>query len=264
MLQVCRLLVCLWLGLSCGALDALAETKTLKVGFASWPPFFIKNADDSVAGVNAEILHAALAPQGYEIVFQELPWSRSLRGVLTGTLDVVTSATKTPERENFAYFSNSYYRERFELYVLAENGQLFADQSLEELMKRGFRLGIFRGSAYGGIIAPVLTEPTFQAQISEQDDEESNYRMLLSGRIDGFIEESSEYAYRLPNASRDEHIVSLLALDEVLQHIMFSKLSTSPQVVADFNRGLTRIVSSGEYRQIFTRYNANAWMLDNH
>ncbi|BFM09396.1 hypothetical protein GCM10025791_31500 [Halioxenophilus aromaticivorans] len=235
--------------------------KTLKMGYSHWPPFFIKRRDGRVSGINAEIITAALEPAGYTIEFVDVPWTRGLRGLLTGSLDIIPSASFTRERSQYALFSKPYYQEQYVLYVRAKDQTRFAEQSLAQLLEQGFRLGVFRGTDYGANTMSLLQQTQYKAQITEQTQMDGNYRMIKRDRLDGFIQEHSDYLYHRQNNQMGEDIVPLLDITAIAQHMMFSKARDNSQAVEDFNQGLSQLIADGQYQRIFQTWQGNAWML---
>ncbi len=98
------------------------------MGYSHWPPFFIKQNNGTVGGVNADIVKAALEPAGYSIEFVEVPWTRGLRNLLMGRLDMIPSASFTEARSRYAYFSDAYYQEQFVLYVSQKDAEKYRHQ----------------------------------------------------------------------------------------------------------------------------------------
>lgn len=254
------------LGSSLAGAEADPQDKRLVVGYSHWPPFFVTEADGSIRGVNADLIDAALTPLGYSIEFIPLPWTRGLHGLLTGKVDILASATHTQRRAEYAYYSAPYYRERYALYSREPSSELFSGRSLVELLQQGFRLGVYQGTVYDDRVMQLIGDPKYQSQIVIQTDFNRNYRMLARGRIDGFIQETSEFAYHintLVTASEDASaVVPILFFSAVPQHLMFSKKNSNWQAVQDFNQGLARLIESGQYQRIFARWHASAWQLD--
>ncbi|WP_317932442.1 transporter substrate-binding domain-containing protein [Halioxenophilus sp. WMMB6] len=251
----------LWLLILPSLVMAEAQPKKLVVGYALWPPFTLEDERGQLSGVDIEILTQALADYDYSIEFQKLPFTRRLQGLSAGTVDVVNSATLTSDRAAYAYFSEPYYSEKYQLYVRPEDHAKFANKSLNELLDQGFQIGIERGSSYDDSFNTILANSDYRAQIHAVPSMQQNYRKLLSNRIDGFIHESSSFTYQQAMNHNTMDVVPLLSSDEVYQHFMFSKISTNEQLLRDFNEGLKKLRESGEYTKIFQRHAAEPWML---
>ena len=240
---------------------ALSEPQKLVMGYTDWLPFYSVDNQGQVYGVDIEIITKALAPFGYEVEFKPMPWTRRLHGLSSGGVDIVSSASLDPERTQYAYYSAPYYREQYVLYALRENQDKFKGKSLKELLNSGFRLGYYRGSAFTTELDQLLQSDAYRKQIHPATGFELLYRQLKSNRLDGFILEQSAHQRQNLSEKLLLQTVPLITLAEVKQHYIFSKLSTTQNLVEDFNRGLAQLMASGEYQRIFERYQANSWML---
>jgi len=254
----------------CGALAVVVSwsspgradgEKTLIGGWSVFPPFSdfkVVRGIPQWAGFDVELLKVIAKRAGYRIFAEKADWADVVRGIKTGTIDIAASATRTPEREEFARFSVPYRSETMVLILpRGKSGTLPADRVeglVEQFKKRKFRLGVEKGAAFPSkTVRAFLADPANGGQIHAMAEEEL-LPALLEGRIDGYLAERVV-------AAKD--IDALGAATEVEEHpvmahgdicLMFSKASVSPQVVADFNRAIEEVRSNPVYRRLNEKY----------
>ena len=68
-------------------------------------------------GADIDLIKAIADEIGCSVVPVELPWARILKEVEQGTLDLSTSTSWTPEREQWALFSEPYRETEIAIYV---------------------------------------------------------------------------------------------------------------------------------------------------
>ena len=88
-----------------------AEPCTLRVGWEPYAPFTFADENGEATGADIDLITAVADAIGCAIVPVELPWARILKEVEQGTLDVSTSTSRTPEREQWALFSQALSRD---------------------------------------------------------------------------------------------------------------------------------------------------------
>ena len=100
------------------ALEApAAEPCTLRVGWEPYAPFTFADENGEVTGADIDLITAIADAIGCAIVPVELPWARILKEVEQGTLDLSTSTSRTPERDQWALFSRPYRETEIAIYV---------------------------------------------------------------------------------------------------------------------------------------------------
>lgn len=92
------------------AAAAAAQDRPLQVGTKEVPPFAMRRADGSWAGIGVELWKRVAADLGLKYEWRELPLPALLRGVAGGSLDAAVAAISvTAEREEQMDFSHPYH-----------------------------------------------------------------------------------------------------------------------------------------------------------
>ena len=232
-----------------------AENKqTLTMGWEEWAPFTFTNKQGQVIGLDAELIQSVIPRMGHELEYIELPWKRTLSLLERGETHIAASAFKTSEREAYAHFSIPYQKETYMMYVRKGEAKQYKQRSLQDIKDSNFRFGVLRGSVYGHTFNELMKEASFAKQVEAVAKDEQNHLKLLSGRFDGFIQETSRLAANKENAELLSKIEPLFIVDQNMLHIMFSKKSVSTDFVEQFNKQLQSYMNDGAYENLFAKY----------
>lgn len=166
-----------------GARDA--RGCTLRVGWEPWEPYAYRAKDGAVTGLDAEAAKLVIAAAGCKPSFVEEPWHRLLRSAEEGSVDILPTASRTPEREAFGDFGLPYRME--EVRLVGRAGEMPAPVAAPLrplLLERGRKLGVVRGYAYGPEVAALLADPALSGRIETASSDDMNFGKLLARRID--------------------------------------------------------------------------------
>lgn len=231
-----------------------AVAQEVSLGWEDWQPYQYKNAKEEVTGLDIELMQAILENIGYQVTLHELPWKRHLNNVETGRTDLAASASKTPEREQYAYFSDPYRTESVVMYIRAEDSGNHKFDSLQGIIGSEFTLAVTRGYYYGEEFEELMKNPEFKKHIREVNDNQLAQRQLVRNRVDGFLEDPIAASIELG----DEGLLDKVSIhmpiysDDIFA--MFSKKSTSMEMVEAFNKSLAELKKNGTYDQIMSKY----------
>lgn len=226
----------------------------LSLGWEDWQPYQYRDSNQVVTGLDIELMHAIFENIGHRLTLVELPWKRHLRNVELGLTDLAASASKTPEREKYAFFSDPYRSEAAVMYIRKEDIGKYQFQSLREIIDTDFTLAATRGYYYGEEFAQLMKDPEFKKHVVEVNDNQLAQRQLARKRVDGFLEDPIAATFEL----RDEGLLEKVAIhmpiysDDI--YVMFSKKSTTPSLVKAFNKSLAELRANGAYDRIMDKY----------
>ncbi len=250
--NIILLLSCLFL-----VLPAYAESKcSFIMGWEPWAPFQLIDSKGQLTGIDIDIMKAVFKKMGCDIKFQKTPWNRLLLTVeRKGSIHLVAGATKTAEREKWAYFSDSYRSEKRVIYMLKGNSAKYPLKSLEDIADSDLKIGIVRGTSQGESFDRLMKKPEFAKHIIKVTRLEQNYTRLLKKGLYGFISDSVSPVTELKEKGVFDKVeIHPLVVHESKVHLMFSKLTKKPADVENFNQSLKAIKASGEYDAIMDRY----------
>ena len=236
--------------------------RTLKAGWYPWDPYqymLVKQDVKRLTGLDIQLVRAVFAQMGYQIDYEEVGWRQHQLDIKNGMRDIAAGAFKNPERGEYAYFSAPYRKETDVLYVRKGDAPRYSFKSVSELTRRfhqrSFRLGVIAGFYYGPDMMRFINDPANAPRIVTVNDDVANFENLLNRRIDGFVVD------RLVGATLAWRHGWQLAVEEVAPpvyaediHVLFSKKTTTPELVDGFNRSLEELKRNGQYARIIREY----------
>jgi ABC-type amino acid transport substrate-binding protein len=218
-----------------------------------WLPFWEMGADSTPTGFDIDIMKAVVKEAGFTLNFTlvEMPWKRQLYSIENGVIDIIVSATRKKEREQYAYFLGPYRQETVALYArIGESGNYSIDK-IEDLLKySNIRIGANQGVVYGDRIDSVLFQLGTKVQ-RVADYKKKNRLKLKAKRVDFFL------GYPLveelvKDSAIEQHPMPPVIVDDI--YMMVSKKSCSPEVFDALKVSFDTIKANGVYDSIVDFY----------
>jgi len=230
-------------------------TCELTMGWDPWEPYQYLTPDNHVRGLEIDLISSMAKEANCSIKFIQNDWMNLLKGIKSGSIDLLGGASKTIAREEFAYFSEPYRHESFILYVSPDTNQDLNGVTLVQLLNNKFRLGVTEDYIYGDAVSDIQDNPDYAEQIINVPITEVNYYNLVQNQIDGFLEDPFVAGYTIKRKGLVGQIVaSSIEVHSGDVSIMFSRASVNPDLVEAFNKALISIKESGEYETILKKY----------
>ncbi|MCP4349009.1 MAG: amino acid ABC transporter substrate-binding protein [Desulfobacterales bacterium] len=227
------------------------EEYILRTSWEQWEPYSYKDADGKLTGLDMELLTAIAGnmknPNNknirYRPSFKEMPWARALKSLEYGKIDVAMSGSLTEERKKYVYYTKPYRKETFVLYILKEDAAKYGKiKTWKNISELNLTLGVTRGYYYGEAYDNLMkTDKNFVKLCKETGHDNINYKLIMHGRINGFIGESAVTAMELRKKNLTDKIVAITELHSGEIFGMFSKKSTSPEIIESFNRSMSEL-----------------------
>jgi polar amino acid transport system substrate-binding protein len=246
------------------AYPALAqqESKVLRSGWYQWDPYqyeLVKNELKHLTGLDVQLLRTIFGKMGIELQIDPVGWRQHQLDVKDGTRDIAGGAFRSKEREEYAYYSIPYRSEKDMLFVRKGEQKKFKFNSAEELVKilesGTYKLGVIDGYFYGNTLMQYINDPRYANRIIKVKDDRANFTNLLEHKIDAFPIDHlvgatlgwrhgwQKQVVEMPNPVFEDSI-----------HVLFSKKTTSPELVDRFNQTLLQMQKSGEYNKVMRNY----------
>jgi polar amino acid transport system substrate-binding protein len=209
--------------------------------------------DGAVRGIDVEILSAVMEGAGLRPVFVKIPWARQLKLLEQGELDIAMSASVSDDRKAYADWTQTYRSEKSGLMKLASNSA--APKSLTELLGSKAKVGLIRGSEFGGEMAKLQADPRFNDLIVSTTSNQNNLDMLRKGRFPYVLEDQTTFLY-LAQSQPGERVVEVLRISSDDVRFMVSKgtLKKHPELLQALDASLKKLKASKGIERIFARY----------
>lgn len=250
------LLVALLLTLALNS-SVMAGGCVKRMGWSVDVPYMMRDATGQLVGLDVDIARAALRRLDCTLELHEQPFARSLLDLEAGTLDMMPSVFRRPEREQFAHFSAPLYEARKRLYLPAAALPAFRARSLREWLVSGATLGVLPGVSYGPEFTELSREPQLRRQLHTVVNRRSLWQMLDRGRIDDMLADELTAGHELAQLGLLGKVAPApLVLVGEPSHTIFSKRSTAADFVQRYNLALQEMARTGQLRELLKRYGA--------
>ena len=262
-IALCFSLSSLWSVLPTAAQQSNPE-HLLKTAAYGWKPFIYEEVSDgtrSIVGLDVQLANLAFSKMGYGVQYEgEENWDDLLKDLKTGKKDIVISALKRPEREEYAYYSDVFRSSVNVLYLPRGAGKKYRIQDVDQLLKmldeKAFRLGVVKGRSYGQVaIDAYINSSKNSTRIVKVETEEALFNSLKKGQLDGFLIDQiagADISARKGLKTAAEE--SPVRIGESPYYVIFSKQTVSPSLVKAFNTSLNGLRKTGEYNQQVRQY----------
>lgn len=234
---------------------ALPECE-LTMGWDPWEPYHYMDPKGNLQGLDVELVRAIAAEAGCSVSFERDNWASLLGRIRSGDIDLISGATRTPERESFAMFSSPYRIEEFALFVRRGDADVLAADSLAAILDAGMKIGVTDAYLYGPDVEALQDDPAYAGQFIIAEVGETNAIRLLDLVIDAYLEDVivGTSIVRRRGLEQEVELHPLAAAGGSEVRLMFSQASVARETVARFDQALTRLRESGRYEEIEGQY----------
>ncbi|WP_319470557.1 transporter substrate-binding domain-containing protein [uncultured Pseudodesulfovibrio sp.] len=223
----------------------------LRLCAEDWPPYEYY-VEEKPKGLSYEVLSSVLRRMGEPVAENvNVSWLRGLEAIQEGSMDILYSALRTPEREVYAYYPSE---------PLAVSSWVFFSSSFDKKDSyadwpdfKGKTVGIVDGYDYpDSFLKRVRKEGRLEKRVLSID----NIRMLGSGRIDYAVEELRVGNRLVRRLGMQGKVFPLLKVVLARRPVfaMFSKKTVSEDFVRRFSDELVRFKQTPEYQEILSKY----------
>lgn len=244
------------------ATDAQTKQKVLRAGWYPWDPYqylVVHNGITRLTGLDVELLKAIFEKMGYGLNFDEVSWSQHQIDIKNGARDIAAGAFQSDVRSKYAYYSDAYRTEQDVIYVRENDRNRLnfktTEQWFELLKNQNIMLGIIDGFYYGPTMMAFINDPNNASQIVKVSTDEENLINLLNKKVDAIaIDElvAGTLIWRNQWQGQVKEVGIPIFTGSI--HVIFSKATTSPALVAEFNASLKILRETGQYQEIVRKY----------
>lgn len=246
------IVACLLCAALCVAAQAAECVKTVR--WNDDAPYSLMGPDGQVHGIHPDLTREALLRMKCTPQFVKLPWARAVQELRAGRLDLLPNAARTPEREEFAYFSRTLNRSRNVLFVRRNAVTAASLRKLADLMGTQFRLGVQLGATYGDEYELLIHEPRFIERLTQIVALKSGWEMMQKDRLDGQLADELTGQTQLKEMGLEDLIVvSAVVTSSGGDAVAFSKQTSDKAFVARFNQALESMMADGTYARLMQK-----------
>jgi polar amino acid transport system substrate-binding protein len=237
------------------ALPAIAADCVMTVRMDEDPPYLTTMPDGQPGGVHADIAREALRRMGCKAVFRTLPFTRSLKDLEDGTLDILPDTFRTPERQVYALFSRARNQVPNRLFIRAADQGRWTIRSLQDLPRLGIKLGVEGGALASPDFGAIAADPAFQAILTPARSHNSLWRMLRAGHIDAVILDDLTARWELAHLDLEDQVTGTnFVAAAAPAYFAFSRATVTEQQVHGFDAAVDAMRKDGTLPAILARY----------
>ena len=237
-----KLLAIAWTVLTAVALPA----QSLRIYCEDDPPMQIRAADGSLSGMTVEMVREIQKRVGNQDPIEMVPWARGYEALGRERNTVLFSMGRTAERDALFQWVGPIAESTFGLYARADSPLMI--RTLEDA-KRVRAIGVYRDD----IRDQFLTRAGL-ANLDRTNDNVTNFKKLMLGRIDLFASSSNDIK---ANAEGAGYTLADVKLSHVFLRtqifIAFSR-KTDPAIVARWNAALKAMKKDATFQALFRKY----------
>jgi polar amino acid transport system substrate-binding protein len=227
----------------------------LVMGWDPWEPYQYEIAGGQVLGLDVDLLTAVASHAGCDLSFRKGSWRDLLQLLEAGDIDLLAGATRTPDREAFAYFTEPYRDEQFSLFVAARRLDELGDKGFGQLMDAGLRFGVVQDYLYGDPVATFQDDPRFEDRFVYTSMSETNLSRLLTAQVDAVIEDKYVGASIIRHKDLGSDIAPHpMAFTSNPVSIMVSRASVDEAQFQELNAMVTELRASGAIDKVLAQY----------
>lgn len=234
---------------------ALVSDCVLRMGFDVWEPYQYVDVNNEVGGLDIELISSVTESMGCKAEFVQGTWVSLLEDLAKGEVDMLLGASKTKDREDFAFFSQPYRSEEFVLYIRTDEPKFREFETIEDFVSNGSKIGVVSEYFYGDQVSNMLDDDDVSEQFVFGIMGEMNVARLLDMDIDAYLEDSFVGASILRRKALENYIEPhSIRIKTGDIYVMFSQESVSEEKVAMFDKALADYKVSNTYASVLQKY----------
>lgn len=254
--------MCLTMSLSLSG--SASEQGVIQGGWYPWRPYqYLEEINfdrRQLTGLDVQLFREVFEKElGFILKLPQVAWNVHQEDIRQGIRDVAGGAFATPQRERYAYFSTPYRSE--DIILISRRSEPNAVAMLKpEVFKTSFldsnlRLGVVSGYYYGEEIDTFIADPSNQRRWTSAGSHLENIQNLIKGRVDLVPIDRLVGGNLLWEESLNRELIAgnnYIFSGPIVA--LFSRASTSPELVTAFDQAMQRIKDDGRYNRIVRDY----------
>jgi ABC-type amino acid transport substrate-binding protein len=181
------------------------ETPIIRIRVTDFAPLYYQDELGEWTGLEVELARALVLRAGFIPEFISTPWSRALKLMKEGGLELMANLSKTDERSEFIEWIGPE-RDSVMALIVRKADEHLSISSLDDLVdisiSRKSRWGYQQDIFYSEDFNSRLSSPEFAERFEIAEQSQTNAEKLRAGRILGYFEEREIMRFRIANEPR--------------------------------------------------------------
>jgi polar amino acid transport system substrate-binding protein len=240
------------------AAAANACSKPISMSTVDWPPYNYSDEQKQHRGLDIELVRAVFLEAGCVLVeAPPMPPPRNTMLFEQAKVDMMSGASKTPEREALAWFSTRYRQEVVSLFVLDDKaGRYSGIASFDALMAAQLSVLAPRIGYYGPAYTRLMPDLKSAGRLFHFPGFDQGMSMLVAGRADTILGDVESVLLAAVRQNVRVRALPFTALDAPV-FMMFNKNSVPVDDVRRIDAAIGRLEKRGildKIRRAYTSY----------
>ncbi len=254
--------------LACIAVTAHGDTlsgqpcsRLIKVAISPIGRSMMVSDKGGVTGIVRDFLDLVSQRSGCAFDYQPVPRARAFAMLEKGDIDIVPSANRTDQRDQWGKFIHLYNNRPMLVSLKAT-----PPSTLAQLVDGSTSICVVRGYDYGPAYAAFVGDPRMQSRVSPVRDPEICARMLVMGRIDAVLIAPSAFVEAAMVAGIVDKVLVTPVTDLPFAPtgLYFAQRRVDAADRTKVETAIDFLVKHGEYRRLLEKYYAStSWALGN-
>ncbi|MCF8205967.1 MAG: transporter substrate-binding domain-containing protein [Methylotenera sp.] len=251
--MVARRHACLLAVLCPAALVRAQGLPALRIAWSDYPPFQVRGDNGQPQGLDVELIELIALEAGEKLAWSRRPWARQVPDIGQGELDLMGSATPSPERLALGEFTLPYRQERVALIALGPEAAPV--RRLADLKGRNLRIGFIRGVAFPAAVRQALEDPELASLLVPLYANDLTLSALRGRRVDYVIDDPTTLLQRAERQPGEPlKVVLELAVSPVHLFVSRHVLQQRPDLVKRLNQAIQRARQRPDWQRVLARY----------
>lgn len=233
-----------------------ACSKPITMSTGEWAPYnYFDDQQKRHRGLDIELVQAIFDEAGCQLVLAPpRPASRNTMMFEQAQLDMMSGASKSPERQAIAWFSTRYRHEVVSLFVLADRSGKYKDiASFDALMRARLTVLAPRTGYYGAAYAAHMPALQAAGRLYQFAAVDQGVVMLAAGRADTLLGDVESVV--LGAVRKNVRVIALpVAVADASVHLMFNKATVPEADVRRIDVAIARLEKRGILERIRKAY----------
>ena len=167
-----------------------------------YPPQYFKDDNNVWKGIDVELAKAIISEAGFAIELIELPWSRALREIEEGQIDMMANLSITDSRSKYLNWIGPERRTNMVLVVKKENLKIKIDNENDIISQARLlnkRVGVQQDAYYSHELNKMINSNDYEKYFDVVTKSELNFIKLSNNRLLAVIEEQITAVFIIKN-----------------------------------------------------------------
>jgi polar amino acid transport system substrate-binding protein len=221
---------------------------------SEYHPHYFKDSNNKWSGVSVDLARTLVEEAGCRLNTIDVPWSRALKLLESGEIDLLTNFTFTEQRANIAQFLGPHYVEKAAF--LAKKNISEKVTTISDLAHFDGLIGLTRGAFFGPKFEKfVLQDQQVLAKLVRLNTNKERYSMLTLGRLDAVIDDELAASYFLTSVKNaDDNYGIRFTLDNSPVYFALSRNSVPQLVRTKLNQAWKHMLKNKVLEKIYLKY----------